>query len=613
MATLTKSVPTISGSANYTYRCVVTENSYNIANNTSNVTVTFSIAGPWAASFYEWSTSYGIIIDGSVKKTGSSSPYISTSYVTLLTWTGNITHSSDGSKNISVGVYLTNGSANYLPKQYTSNSPLSMGSVTLTTIPRASAITSVGNVTLGNKCNVKWTPASAAFKYKLKFSLGGWSYTTDFISPNSTNAYTYANYTIPNTSDLLDDIPNSTTGTMTATLTTYNSSGTQIGSTNSKAFTVTVPSSVVPIVGTITLNPVDITTKDGTSRNILVQGKNQLMISVSGCSAGTGSTIRSYTFSGPGISIATTNTSATTTVLSNTGTLTYTIKVTDRRGRTASKTATINCYAYSAPYFKSFSAIRTDANGNADTNGTYIKCSYDLGYSPVNGTNNATVKIMYKQSTASAYSSVVAQTSSTNTSGSKLLSSMSENSTYTIYATIIDNYSGTKSTKTVSVSSVTRVMNITSDGTGIAFGKMAESSNLFDCKWPIKTAGSYVATKPVTLYNSASGGEDGSITLSENVINYEYLEIYYADESGYVSADSIRFCSPNNKTIDLTCTGAQADSGKLYIKTSRYTVIDNKLTFIRSKHVTLTDGVLPTITESTTNNNIKILRVVGFN
>ena len=295
MATLTKSILPISGYTNqyYTYQCVVTENSYNMADNTSNVTVTFSIKGPWAPSYYDWPTSYGIVVDGVVKKTGSSSPYVSTSYVQLITWTGNITHNSDGSKAINVGVYLYNsGTANYLPKQYTSSSPLSMGSVTLTTIPRASTITYAANVTLGNKCNIQWTPSSTNFKYKIKLSLGDWVYNSDFISPSTTNLYKYEGYTIPRTSGILSQIYNSSTATMTATLTTYNSSGTQIGSASSKTFTVTVPSDIKPTISSISVSP--------NTGGRLVQNKNAVYIDVN-AEAGLASDIKSYTFSGPGI------------------------------------------------------------------------------------------------------------------------------------------------------------------------------------------------------------------------------------------------------------------------------------------------------------------------
>lgn len=483
MATLTKSLLPISGYTNqyYTYQCTVTENSYSVANNTSNVTIAYYIKGPWNPSFYEWETYYGILVDGSVKKTGSSSPYVTTSNLHLLTWTGDIAHNSDGTKSISVGVYLYHsGPANYLPKQYTSSSPLSMGSVALTTIPRASSLSlSTNSVNVGSSITANISRASSNFTHTVEFYINN-SYYQKYTSVGTSQAFT-----IP--SSWYAAMPSSTSCTAYCRITTYNGSN-QIGSQVSKSFTVKVPSSIVPSVGTITLDPVNITTKDGTSRNILVQGKNKITVSVSGCAAGQGSGIKSYTFSGPGISSTTTSTSVTSSgTISNTGTLTYTVKITDNRGRTASKTATIVCYAYTAPYIKPFSAYRCNSSGTADENGSYVKCNYTMGYSSVNSTNNVTVKIMYKKNTASSYSSVTSLTNSTDKSGSQLLSSISTASTYTIYATITDQYGGSSQSSSETVFSVSRVFNITSDGTGIALGKMAESTNVLDVKWQIKT------------------------------------------------------------------------------------------------------------------------------
>lgn len=482
MATLTKSLLPISGYTNqyYTYQCVVTENSYSVANNTSNVTITFSIKGPWNPSFYEWTTYYGIVVDGSVKTSSSSSPYITTSYTQLLTWTGNIAHNSDGSKSINVGVYLyQSGPSNYLPTQYTSSSPLSMGSVALTTIPRASSVSlSASSVNVGSSITANISRASSSFTHTVEFYINN-TYYQKYTGVSTSQAFT-----IP--TSWYNAMPSSTSCTAYCRITTYNGS-TQIGSQVSKAFTVNVPSSIVPTVGTITLDPVNITTADGTSRNILVKGKNKLTVNVSGCSAGTGSSIRSYTFSGPGISSTTTNTSITSgSTISNTGTLTYTVKVTDKRGRTATKTATITSYAYSAPYFKSFTAIRANSSGIATDDGTYIKCSYSLGYASVNSTNKVTVKVFYKKNSASSYSSVTSLSGSTSTSGSQLLSSIAADSTYTVYATITDNYSGTSSVAAITVLGASRVFNITSDGKGVAIGKMSEKTNshtngLFEC------------------------------------------------------------------------------------------------------------------------------------
>ena len=55
---------------------------------------------------------------------------------------------------------------------------------------------------------------------------------------------------------------------------------------------------------------------------------------------------------------------------------------------------------------------------------------------------------------------------------------MSTASTYTIYATIVDSYGGSSQSSSETVFSVSRVLNITSDGTGIALGKMAENTNM---------------------------------------------------------------------------------------------------------------------------------------
>lgn len=482
MATLTKQVLPISGYTDqyYSYQCVVTENSYSIANNTSNVTVTFSIKGPWNPSFYEWKTYYGIVIDGNVVTSNSSSPYVTTSYKQLLTWTGNIAHSTDGKKTINVEVYLySDGPANYLPKQYTKNSPLSMGSVALTTIPRASSVSlSTSSVNVGSTITANITRANESFTHTVEFYINS-SYYQKY-----TNINTSQSFTIP--TSWYNAMPSSISSTAYCRITTYNGS-TQIGSQVTKAFTVNVPSNIVPTVGTITLDPANITTTDGISRNILVKGKNKLTIKVSGCSAGTGSSIRSYTFSGPGISKTTTSTSFTSSSnISNTGTLTYTVKVTDKRGRTATKTATITSYAYSAPYFKSFTAVRANSSGTAVDDGDCIKCSYSLGYASVNNTNKVTVKVFYKKNSVQSYSSVTALSGSTLTSGSQLLDSIAVDSTYTVYATIIDNYSGTSSVAALTVLGASRVFNITSDGKGVAVGKMSEKTNshtngLFEC------------------------------------------------------------------------------------------------------------------------------------
>lgn len=498
MATLTQSVRTIRdyNPGYYTYRCIVTENSTNISNNTSNVTITFSIAGPayWGTAYYDWATYCGILVDGSVKATGSPSPYVTESYSNLLTWTGDIAHNSDGTKSISVGVYLyQNGPANYLPTQSSASSPISMGSVGLTTIPRASqpscitypnTTTNIGNI--GSTITIHMNRVSSSFTHTVKYYWGNLSGTI------ATGVTDNVQWTIP--TSFYSQIPYTTSGNGSIYVDTYN--GSSLIGTKSVGFAATVPSNVVPTVGTITLDPWDIS-----GNNILLQNKNKITVSVSGCSAGAGSSIKSYTFSGPGISSTTTGTSVSGGPISNTGTLTYTVTVTDNRGRSASKSATITCYAYSSPYFASFNAYRANSDGSANVNGTYLLCTYKANYSSVGGKNTITVTVKGVGSNKTA-------------SNGRLLIDLSGNttSTYQVSAVVSDKYGGQASSRTVMVFGETRILNITKNGTGFAIGKIAESNELFECRWNAK-------------FDSAASGPYGFSTSSDKRVKKNIQEI----------------------------------------------------------------------------------------
>lgn len=527
--------------------------------NSSVVKATIKLYCPYAL-YIGSRTNNTIVINGVTYY--YNSPDISTSggTYTLGTVTSNaIAHSNDGSKSISITCNFQLNAT--LSSTYYSTVTTSQ-TVTLDTIPRASVISSVSNVTLGSNCSVKWTPASTSFKYKIKFALGAWSYTTGYISPGVTSAYTYTGYQIPNTSALLDDIPNSTTGTMTATLYTYNSSNAQIGSTSSKTFTVTIPSSVVPTVGTITLTP--------QTYSCLIQNKNTVKVSVSGCSASTGSSIKSYTFSGPGLSTTTqTATSITSGIISGSGNLTYTVKVTDNRGRTATKTATITCYAYNAPKFTSFNAFRVASSTSTteDDNGTYIRCTYTIVYSYVNNTNarkSFSITSGAGTVTYNAWSKTISGNNVTET-GSAVIQEASTAKTYNVYATVTDNYSGTARSSTDAVFSAERILNIRSNGTGIAFGKMAEYNNLLESKWAIKTS-EPAKTMQYLAYKGVNTITDDTV---ENWANQGSLAIAYYNQTGCIDGQPTQYGYIFNITSGPGSTQvhqlwAQQATGSLY-------------------------------------------------
>ena len=492
--------------------------SQSIENNTTTISWSLSGYRTDGATGYITCGGFKVVIDGKTVLSKSTDYRIDV-YNGDIVASGDyvISHSADGSKSFTAyaeaGIY------------YSAINCTGEKTWQLTTIPRSASITSASDIILGNTCNIKWTPASSNFKYKIKFSLGDWYYTTGFIVPNTTNSYPYTGYiidgtTIANNTTIYAQLPNNTSGIMTAVLYTYNSDGTQIGSEDSKTFKVTIPDDVAPVVGEITLNPIDITTVDGTKRNILVKGKNKILVSVSGCSAGTGSSIKSYTFSGPNLSIVTTNTSVTSSsVVFYTGTLTYTVTVTDTRGRTNFNTATIICYEYSDPYFESFNAYKANADGVADGNGSYIKCNYTLNYNSVNSTNNVTVEIFYKKNTDSNYSSINSISNSASMSGSSLLSSIDSTLSYTVYATITDNYGGSTTSTTINILGESRILNITKDGLGFAVGKMSErtdehTNGLFECAFDAQFY------KDVKFVDPTSTLKNLGLTATATELNY---------------------------------------------------------------------------------------------
>lgn len=244
----------------------------------------------------------------------------------------------------------------------------------------ASTITSAGNVTLGNACNVKWTPLNSTFKFTLKFSLGSWSYTTGYISPSTTSAYTYTGYTIPLT--VANQLPNASTGTMTVVLTTYTSSNAQVGSASSATFTVTVPSSVVPTISSVAL-------QEGTTSGYGVYVKTLSTVKATVTASGAySSTIVSRVVKF-GTTSVTTNSSgvATSPVLSTYGTMTVLTTVTDSRGRTATNSQNITIYDYWQP----------TANIEISISGTTVTTTVTGSIAPVNNLNAKSLVITRKR------------------------------------------------------------------------------------------------------------------------------------------------------------------------------------------------------------------------
>lgn len=374
--------------------------------------------------------------------------------------TKTITHNTDGTKSVSMSIEA--GIYQWAINKSGSNT------FTLDTIPRASSITSASNKTLGNACSIKWTPNASTFKYKVKFSLGTWSYTTpSFISPGSTSAYTYDDYTLPLT--VANQLPNATTGTMTAYLYTYNSSGTQIGSTASKTFTVTVPSSIKPSISSVSATLVNSNSVIN-GWGVAVAGYTKVKVSAS-ASGSYSSTISSFDISG-GYTTTQTGTSLAYTggIISSSGSKTFTVVAKDSRGRSSdSQSATaITFYAYSKPTVSSFTVARSSSNAKK------VVARANWTFSSVNSKNAATATLYYKKSSNTSWTTYGAIAKNTSVT---LTNDFEETSSYNFKVVVTDSLSNSAQEEGF-ISTIEVTMDFRAGGKGLGIGKIAESDNL---------------------------------------------------------------------------------------------------------------------------------------
>lgn len=347
------------------------------------------------------------VIDGTTVYTHSGNPgYIATNTtVTIASGTHRVYHSSDGTKSINWSANLrtnTQGSSWSFNK---SNS----GSRTLSRIPRTSGATLSSNtVQMGGSVNVGFQRASSSFTHSVRLTFG------DYVNNAFTrSSATSVNLSIPNASTLAKEIPNGTSGIGHVRVTTF-SGTTSIGSVT-LPITITIPSSVKPSVGTITVTD---TTNFHTLAGNFVQNRSIPRVNVTGSSGVYGSTVRSSTVKLGSRSLGS---PGSTFTVPSAGTNNLSVTVTDSRGRTATKSfGNVTVLGYSAPV-ANVTAKRANANNTDNPYGTYLKFegTTSVHNISVKGVaNRRTVSVTRAVSGSSSTTSLYSLSNSTARSGS---------------------------------------------------------------------------------------------------------------------------------------------------------------------------------------------------
>lgn len=479
----------------------ITQNSQNLANKTSNVTV--NVTASWDYGSYNATgqcycdltidgTTYkdtGIRLNPGQSKTGSA---------VVMTRTVNVSHNSDGTKTLSCRASFYTGLSNV-------GTITATGSKTLTTIYQVSTpTTNVTMAPMGATVTIYTNRASTSFTHDLAYSFAGGKYVS--IATGVGASY---NWTIP---DLASSVPNASTGTVTIRCITKSGS-TTLG-TKTVTMVLAVPNTVNPSISAVTTT--EATSGMAAQFGAFIQGKSAMNVAITAAGA-SGSTIKTYKTTLLGASYA--ESTFTTGLLTQAGTFNLATTVTDSRGRTASMTKQIQVLPYTLPAISEFRAFRSDANGYAKTDGTYLSVSYSYSVASCNNRNTAEMVIEYKRTVDSSWTTL-ATGSDLEGSGIRFFANGPTFSTdyqYDVRMRVTDWFEASTS-HAVKLSSADVVLDISSDGRGLGLGKVSQRTGIEFARMMYDRFDTVITNGSAVYTGSGDTAIDPDVTLEHLVL-----------------------------------------------------------------------------------------------
>lgn len=444
-----------------TLKLEITPKAYNVAENKTPVDYKLTIERPYAVSS-NISKSFTIKIGD---KTISNNISIGGSGTkTLASGTVEIEHNADGTKkiNCSFSMYVDitwNGVYN--------GTVSASANVTLPTIPRATqpSIPS-GTHVMGSEITITMPRASTIFTHKLKLA---WGSLVLVIAESVGISYKWQ---IPLL--LAEYIKNSTQSTGKIWCDTYNGN-TFVGS-KGVSITCKVPDSAVPTIDRVTLSEAN----ESVTIGEYVQSQSKLKVDVA--SSGIyGSTIKDVTTTLDGISYK--GATITTEALFFSGTKQIRTVVTDSRGRKAETVTDVTVTQWYEPRIYKLEAERCDTSGNVKPDGECLKVSYLFDIASVGNKNGRKVVFEYAERGSDTFTKFHEITDAYSKDSYFISSSLfNVDKAYIVRIVVSDTYTeGMKAYVEVETEETTFDIHYT--GQGMAFGKVAEETDLLDVGW----------------------------------------------------------------------------------------------------------------------------------
>lgn len=471
--------------------------------------------------FSGYNISAVVIADGQSLNYSGQTSIGPNSVITLIDRTIRTKHNPGGDKYVTSTAQLT-GSGGFSPGTLT----VANVGLQLTTLQTAANISST-NTYLGQPLTITLDSYNSSYKYNIRYN---WQGNTGTVATSLTSGT--IQYTPP--IEFANNIPNAKLHAITFYCDTYSGS-TLIGTTQSVS-TLTVPDSVKPTIGGLTLEETATVMNGISTSTEFAQILSRVKATVTGAAGVYGSTIKSYSITVVNQNLTLTENGGVFDYFKNNGTFIVRATVTDSRGMTSvNKDVTINVREYFSPV-GGFSVSRSGTNKDK------LTVTRNAKVAPLNigGVNKNKLSIQFKfsqrgsgvwtNSTGNANENLTSTFELINSQAS-LVETFSTTKSYDLIMVISDKF--LSSEVKVSVGTVTIPYAVTKNALGV--GKVPEIANSVDSAYQY-----YYNGNPIQHYKFTNN--DGtSILLTEgsdlnNVITpglYNGNNLLHAPASGW--------------------------------------------------------------------------------
>lgn len=477
----------------------------NVANNFTPVNWTLQLISSNSSANISSSVAknYSVTTDGTVSSGTNTVGLNGGATRTLASGSKNIYHNSDGTKTFN---YSFSQAFNINYSGATIGTISGSGTGTLNTIPRGSTLGTISNFVIGNSITIPITKYSTSFSDTLNIYIGGnWIKRVEGLTNNQTVTFTESELNL-----IYAAMAYVTSATFTFTTTTY--SGANVVGTSTKTATGTIASAIVPSITSVSVSEAveDIKTQFA----LLVQNKSKLNVTIN-AAASRGSSIETYNVSINGTKYV--SGSFTTDVLKTSGTNTYSVTVTDKRGKSVSTSGTFSVTAYTSPTISKLSVVRCNADGSLNDDGAYAKVNASASITSLSNKNTKSFILQYKQRNSTTWT-----TDYTYTGGyslnitDRVIANISSDYPYD-FRILVSDYFEKDVVKNYSLSSGQPVIDIRADGKGIAFFKVCDKQAVQSGK-DLYDRFDNVICNGLSLYKTNGVDIDPNTTLDELIL-----------------------------------------------------------------------------------------------